>query len=88
VTNVALKEDLPVGTQVMAPLGRSLHRAVVTEPPAGRPPAGSSVYVRFDPPVKAAQPGTWTEFLTCDACRLDLGWIDTQELLHVAAPGR
>jgi hypothetical protein len=67
--------NIPINTQVMAPLGDVLHRGVVVEAPGDQPLAEGMICIAFTPPVTTKEPYSSIEFITCPVSRLTLGWF-------------
>jgi len=67
--------EIPINTQVMAPLGDVLHRGVVVEPREDQPLAEGMVCVAFTPPVTTTEPYLSIDLITCPASRVTLGWF-------------
>ncbi len=83
---MANADDLKIGTQVMAPCGRTMHKALIVHPPEDHPVTTSTVYVQFEPPIKSHEPGVWTTHQACEPRQLDVGWSEPVPALspHIA----
>jgi hypothetical protein len=74
-TSMAKPDTLAIDTRVMAPVGDVLHRGVIAKPRPGQSLDEGTVFVRFTPPVPAAEPFNAIDFVTCPVSRVTLGWF-------------